>query len=255
MMIDDSSKADNWQNTIISFESPHRLKDLCIAEPDSSESGDVAVRQQTFKIRLATTAHRRESASLLIQKMYSWRGYAASGPSENEPNRVTLLASANEHVLATLTLGYDSPVGLLVDDMYKVEIDELRRQGRKVCELTKLAVDQTVRSKQVLASLFHIAFIYGRNIHGGTDFVIEVNPRHTIFYKRMLGFEDFGGEKMCPRVNAPAVLLRLKLEHAEREIIRVGGLMEEGREKSLYPYFFSKGDETGITERLRREAS
>jgi hypothetical protein len=32
-------------------------------------------------------------------------------------------------------------------------------------------------------------------LHGFTDYVIEVNPRHVAFYQRMLGFADFGGER------------------------------------------------------------
>ena len=252
-MVIDQSDADNWQNTIISFESPHRLRDLCISEPEPPDSRELAVQQQKFKIRLATTEDRRESASLLIQKMYSWRGYATKPVAEEEPNRITLLAFADEHVIATLTLGFDSEMGLLVDDMYKDKIDTLRKTGRKVCELTRLAIDQNVRSKEVIAALFHIGYIYGKNIHKATDFVIEINPRHALFYKKMLGFEDFGEEKMCPRVSAPAILLRLELDHAEKQITLFGGKKDQARgEKSLYPYFFSKRDELGITERLKK---
>ena len=253
-MITDQRDADNWQNTIVSFEPEHRLRDLCISEPDQPNTQEVAVQQQKFKIRLATNEDRRDSASLLIEKMYSWRGYATGATSNEEPNRITLVASANEHILATLTLGYDSPMGLMVDDMYKTEVDSLRNAGRVVCELTKLAVDQNVRSKDVLASLFHIAYIYGKKIHNGTDFVIEVNPRHALFYRKMLGFEDFGEEKTCPRVNAPAILLRLDLDHATRKIAELGGKKNLAKgEKSYYPYFFTPEDELGITKRLRRE--
>ncbi|MDA8383397.1 MAG: long-chain N-acyl amino acid synthase [Betaproteobacteria bacterium] len=244
-------EAECWDKTIISFESPHRLQDLCI-EPDPVATREIAVEQQTFKIRLANSRDRRESASLLIQRMYAWRGYALTDPAEREPNRVTLVASTDEAVVATLTVGYDSAVGLLVDDLYKPEIDALRREGRRVCELTRLAVDPQVKSKQVLASLFHIAFIYGRRIHGGTDFVIEVNPRHAAFYKRMLGFAELGLEKLCPRVNAPALLLRVDLQWGQAQISQFGGLMEKATgTRSLYPYFFSAQDEVGITQRLK----
>jgi hypothetical protein len=75
----------------------------------------------------------------------------------------------------------------------------------------KLAIDKV--SKRVFAALIHISYIYAHNIHGYTDYVIEVNPRHVMFYKRMLGFRDFGGKRECTRVGAPAVLLRLELDY------------------------------------------
>ena len=134
------------------------------------------------------------------------------------PTALRRSAFVDEQNIDTLTLGLDCEEGLSVDELDLDKVDELRAVNRHVCEITKLAVDQSVRSKRVLATLFHLCYIMGRNIHGATDFLIEVNPRHVSFYKRMLGFEQFGDEKICPRVDAPAILLRLELDHAERMI-------------------------------------
>lgn len=117
--------------------------------------------------------------------------------------------------MGTLTVGLDVGQGLYADDLYKAEIDRLRAEGRKVAEFTKLAVDTKQASKQVLASLFHIAYIHLRRLWRYTDMVIEVNPAHADFYKRMLGFEDFGPQRHCARVNAPAVLLRLEADRGD----------------------------------------
>jgi hypothetical protein len=51
----------------------------------------------------------------------------------------------------------------------------------------RLAVDNMVQSRTVLAAIFHIAYIYGHRIRGCSDVVIEVNPRHVRFYRSMLG--------------------------------------------------------------------
>jgi hypothetical protein len=57
---------------------------------------------------------------------------------------------------------------------------------------------------------------------------------------------------MCPRVNAPAVLLHLDLSYIEQKIATLGGaLPPPPGEKSLYPYGFSKEDELGIAQRLQ----
>lgn len=258
-MTEDQAKAnvgkDKGSRTITSFVSAYgqKLHGLSIDQLDLPDTKSVSVEDHMFKFRLANSDDGLNSASLLVQQMYSWRGYVTSGNLHHSPNRFTLLAFYDEKNIGTVTLGLDSEAGLSVDEMYRDKVDELRAVNRKVCEITKLAVDQSVRSKRVLASLFHLCFIYGRNIHGGTDFVIEVNPRHVLFYKKMLGFDQFGEEKTCPRVNAPAILLRLELDYAERKITEFGGLMEAATgEKSLYPFFFSKKDELGITGRLLR---
>lgn len=246
--------ADDWERTIVSFQSPYSLRDMCIPQPEDALLRNGSVEHQKFKIRLAHSDERVASASMLVQRLYASRGYENTAV-QKAPNRVTLMAFQGDAVIGTLTVGFDRPGGLMVDELYKDQIDQLRQRGARICELTKLAIDQSVKSKHALAALFHIAYIYGRNIHQGTDFVIEVNPRHALFYKKMLGFEDWGDERMCPRVNALAVLLRLDLAHAEAEISRLGGLAhnnEPVRERSLYPYFFSKKDETGITGRLLR---
>ena len=241
---------DEWDKTIVAFQSPYRLKDLCIDQSLEGVNEETRTSRQEFKVRLATTEDRRKSASLLIEKMYSWRGYDADALIQ-DPNKITLVAYQEENVAGTLTLGLDSPGGMVVDQLYKREADQLRAAGRKPCDITRLAVDQEIKSKSVLAALFHLSFIYGHNIHQATDFLIEVNPRHVIFYQRMLGFEPFGEERVCPRVNAPAVLLRLDLAHANEQIIRYGGMGAAATGvKSIYPYFFSREDELGITQRL-----
>lgn len=236
----------------MAFQSPYRLMDLCIDEGVKAPEEDVRVTREEFKVRLATTEDRRKSASLLIEKMYSWRGYDAEALAR-DPNKITLVAYQNDRVVGTLTLGLDSPSGMVVDQLYKPEADRLRAESRVPCDITRLAVDQEIKSKSVLAALFHLSFIYGHNIHRATDFLIEVNPRHVSFYQRMLGFETFGEEKTCPRVNAPAVLLRLDLDYANQQIVQYGGAASAAKGvKSIYPYFFSRDDELGITQRLLR---
>lgn len=245
---------DKWARTIIGMPPISRVRSLAslsIEHGEKEGAPQASPEEEMFKIRLATSKDRRESASLLIQKMYSWRGYAADSPAAHDPNRITLVANQGDVMIGTLSIGFDSPSGLLADEMYKAEIDTLRAQGSQVGELIKLAVDRDLRSMQVLAALFHLAYIYGRNIHNLTDAVIEVNPRHIGFYKMMLGFELLGEEKMCPRANAPAVLLRLKADFIIRQIQKFGGLGDKARgERSLYPYFFSPDEEAGITHRL-----
>ncbi len=250
------AKPDEWDKTIVTFApnfAPNWFRDLALPQPrDIVNLQDEKAEQQVFKVRLAISEDRRKSASLLIQKMYDWRGYDTDGLN-HDPNKITLAVYQEDKVVGTMSLGMDSPQGMVVDQLYKQEADQLRAEGRKLCDITRLAVDHDIKSKSVLAALFHMAFIYGHNIHHATDLLVEVNPRHVLFYQRMMGFEQFGEEKTCPRVNAPAVLMRLKAAHANEQIIRYGGMGAAATGvKSIYPYFFSHDDELGITQRLLR---
>jgi hypothetical protein len=212
---------------------------------------DLATDQKSFGIRLADTDEGRNSASLLINRMYSWRGYAGTHKIEENPNRITLTATDKDAVIGTLTLGIDSPLGILADDIFKEEIDRFRNQGARVCEITKLAFDPAVRSNMALASLFHIAAIYARYLHHRTDIFIEVNPRHRRFYEQMLGFQRQGEAKINTRVNAPAYLLWVNLDFVAKQVEKYGGTSSHpGTERSFYPLFFSPREEKGIINRL-----
>lgn len=244
-------KSSVGQHTIVSIEGRLGLQPLC-SNPLGDAVNSVQLGQQKFKIRLTRDTEHTHSANLLIRKMYSWRGYETGSSAVNHaPNNICLSVFSAEQAIGTLTLGLDSPEGMSAITMYKPEVDQLRAQGRVLCEMTKLAVDQCVRSRKVLASLFHIAYIHARHLNACTDILIEVNPRHVAFYERMLGFRQFGPERICTRVNAPAVLLRLETDYVEIQVRKFGGLLESAKgEKSLYPYFFTPADETGIAHRL-----
>lgn len=236
---------------IATFETPALVRELCVGERGRVAGLDRPADSQVFHIRLANSAGRREAASLLIRKMYGWRGYAFEAATLLDPNKITLYAETGGAIVGTMSLCLDGAGALPADDNFRDKLDLLRAEGRRLCEPSRLAIDSGV-TKRVFAALIHISYLYAHKLHGFSDYVIEVNPRHVMFYKRMLGFADFGAERPCSRVGAPAVLLRLPLATMGDQIRRWGGLMEQhGQERSFYPYFFPVWDEPGITARLR----
>ncbi|MFP5391105.1 MAG: GNAT family N-acetyltransferase [Gammaproteobacteria bacterium] len=211
---------------------------------------EFSINERVFGIRAADIDEQRNSASLLINKMYAWRGYAGSHQLAHDPNRITLTASDAGEVIGTVSMGLDGSVGLLADQVFKDCIEPYRQAG-KVCEIIKLAIDPTVKSKAVLAALFHVVFIYAYKLHSCTDIFAEVNPRHRRFYETMLGFKVECESRPNPRVEAPAVLLRISSDYAVEQIARFAGHgADAGTERSLYPHFFSKREESGIITRL-----
>ena len=176
-------------------------------------------------ITIARSAEQREAVRDLVRKRYAWRGYrvealtAVQTPEQDfGPQEVTFLVASRTSPVGTLTLGLDGPLGLRAEEEYGDVIAQFRASGKKVCELTRLALSEAVNSKGVLALLFSLAHAVGRTTHGVTDVFIEVNPRHVDFYMRVLGFVVAAGEKLCERVRAPSVLLRLEIEALEERL-------------------------------------
>lgn len=189
----------------------------------------------------------------LVERSFAARGLRARHATveRGRCSQATLVASQGERLVGTLTVGIDSAAGLLADALYRAELDAARRRGARVCELTRLAIDPALGSPQVMATLFHLGFMVARFIHGMTDLFVEVHPRHTGFYRRMLGHRVAGPQRTCPRVDAPAVLMRLPMRYAERQIHRHGGSGRADRH-SLYPLFFSPAEQEALLRRMCR---
>lgn len=210
------------------------------------------VNRRLYQISSAHSCGQRSSASSLIHRMYATRGYlSAALPDEPPPTRMTLVAREHDATVATLSIGFDSPTGLHVDALFLPEVDVLRQAGRRVCEFTTLAMDQLVRSRRVLASLFHMAYIHAHRVQGFDTLLIEVNPRHVLYYRRMLGFEVMAAQRHSARVEAPAVLLGVNFSYIREQIERFGGRLDGAPgERSMYPDFFSPSEEASIVHRL-----
>ncbi|HBV20163.1 MAG TPA: N-acetyltransferase [Nitrosomonas sp.] len=168
-----------------------------------------------YSIHIVNSLKHRIKANTLIKRMYASRGYQTQNASifPPSPDQITFATFIGEIIIGTVTLKNDSANGLLADELYGDEINLFRKNGRKVCELSKFALDPQYSSKEMITSLFQVTFLYARNVLNTTDFFCEVNPRHAGFHKHVFGFQPSGELRTCPRVNAPAVLLHLELDH------------------------------------------
>lgn len=186
------------------------------------------------RVAVAKSPEEIEAAHGLVCRRYRWRGYAIDTPANNAqpasadvPARreITFVAATVEGMIGTCTLGLDGPHGLCADVAYGDVIQKARDAGRRVGEITRLAVD-SADSKAVLASLFNLAYVAGKAIGDVTDVFIEVNPRHVLFYTRMLGFTVAAAESFCERVGAPSILLHVEMD-------ALAGRLEELAQRAL----------------------
>ena len=176
------------------------------------------------RIRVASSAEELAVANQLVTTRYGWRGYeiasqdgASPAPAEKPRGCFTLLVYREEAIVGTLTVGIDNGPGLLADDLNPETVETLRRAGRRAVEFIKLAVQDDQDANGVLYHLFRAAYERARMLHEATDILIEVNPRHTAFYQKVFGFALAAAERLCPRVNAPAVLLHLDLAKLDQQ--------------------------------------
>ena len=227
---------------------------ITISLPEDCEVGGVSVpcsEEGQITVRLADTEGQRNAATLLLNRMYAWRGYGDHHTISDKPTHTTFTASNTRELLGTITLAVDSASGLGVDKLFKEDIDKFRSvPGARMCELTRFAFDTTKPSKPMLATLFHLIFIYGQRVFDCTDLFIEVNPRHIKFYEIMLGFTRIGDLKMNDAVGAPSQLLWLSVDDIRRRVDNIKTGRDTRSRRSLYSYFFSPKEEDGLFGRL-----
>ncbi|MBA4387705.1 MAG: hypothetical protein C0404_06970 [Verrucomicrobia bacterium] len=187
-----------------------------------------------YEVRLANTLDERKRAWRMVHRRYLAEGYA--GPDGDGlwcslfdalPQTTTVLVTRNGADIATVSLVFDSDYGLPADTLYKDELDTMRQNGRRLCEISSLASEETDRRSavEVLNHMFKIIYLLACRLADATDFIITVNPHHVAFYERKLLFQRIGEVRSYGKVNgAPAVLLQFNLETApERWFARYSG--------------------------------
>lgn len=217
--------------------------------------------KESFRVRAAGDLRSRDAAYRLAWEVYRQKGYAPDPAARRlvdafdaRPETCTLLGEdAAGAPAGTVTLVFDASEGLPCDAIFQAELSELRARGRRLVEVSRLAIaDRFRHARALLERMINLILLHARCTRGYDDFVIEVNPRHAGFYRHFLGFTVLGAERPCPRVGgAPAVLLRLDLavfERAMRNPASAGA-------RTLYPRFLRGAEAAVAAARLARELS
>lgn len=175
-----------------------------------------------IRVHVATSRRDLIRAFHLVYRSYLAKGYIRPNPARVvyreafglSSTRTCIATDPVGKLLGTVTLVGDSFLGLDVERTHLGEIEHLRAQGRKIAEVTCLAI----RSHEVRPSLgvyfaltrFLVQFAYRRGVQ---DLVLTIHPRHKPFYRRHFAAATLGPVRAHPSVNGhPAVCCRIDLE-------------------------------------------
>ncbi len=201
--------------------------------PDASGGVVVQIAQEREKFRQAFE---------LLYRAYRARGYVGPHPhgivyrlSYGLPTSRTMVAlvpdeAGRSSVVGTLTIVGDGSLGLPMEGDYKREVQQLREHGRRVAEVSGLAIAHEHRSPllQTFYCLTRFLVQYACD-RGVQDLLITVHPRHAAFYREWFCFEPYGPCRPCAAAAGnPGVLCRLDLDR----------LAEAGDRRVYASYFY-----------------
>jgi hypothetical protein len=170
---------------------------------------------ENFILQVADTPKLKHIAADLLRTEYKKIGYDTSfiddQTNEEDARLLKLLVYKGGRASGTCSLMLDRPgVPLSSDNSHKHCLNVLRQEGKCLIELSRLAVATELNDsagRVALAALFsYIALCTNYFLDYRPYLIIEVNPRHTNYWKN-IGFDVLIEESWCERVNQPSVLI------------------------------------------------
>jgi hypothetical protein len=225
---------------------------------------DTTFQLNGFTFSIANKPHELKSCFSLAYEEYLKKGYVTSENSNHmiisdydmdKRTMIVMVKNETKDVVGTLTIVLDGVQGLPCDELFSSELTRMRENGSSAAEVVRLAIaDEYKNSKEILAGMFNLVCIYTKNVASCTDLLIEVNPRHVMYYQRLLLFKIISEQKECKRVEgAPALLLCLNrtdlFDYYENRNLEKSFL------KSLHPQLSKGEDEINLAKMIKREMS
>lgn len=154
-------------------------------------------------LKIADTQQELEDAFRLLHDSYVAAGYMDPDPSGMRilpqhllPQTTTVVAKWDEKVVGTLSLIRDNPFGLPLEKLF--DISDRRAGGRRLAEVSSLAIDPKFRGKpfRMLFPLCRFCIQYAKQYFGIHEFVIATTKAMSEMY---LGFICFEKLKAKPK--------------------------------------------------------
>lgn len=222
------------------------------------------IKPGEYKIKIANTLEEREKVFRLGYEIYREKGYINKNSDEwlirnydaNEGTVILIVLDKELNIVGSVTLVFAENCKLPSEKVYHDEIKAIRKNGFRFAEISRLIIHPDHRnSKEVLLLLFNYLAIFTYQVKKYTGLVVQVNPRHTSYYKLLLKFKEIGGQKISPHVNnAPAVLLALHTDTYQDEMKILNSNSIQKKDRSLYAHFLKYDQELLVAQYLKNQA-
>src|SRR6185369_16182219 len=166
-----------------------------------------------MKYKVASTLSEVLDAWCVVYKQY----LAASliGPNEFSiftfpeylsNSTAVIVGSKMGHTVCTVSAVLDSKKGLPLDSYYRQELNQMRKQNKKLIEIGLLAdVRESNSFSNIVDLMTGIARFGVYSDHH--DYVIGVHPRRINFFRQTFGFETVGDVKDYSKLRTAPVIL------------------------------------------------
>ena len=154
---------------------------------------------ETFQVKRANSAADLEAAYRMVHDVFADMGYINHQRDgmrlrvfEAVPETATFICKHNEEIVAVMSVVVDSPdMGLPSNHAFEREINTLRKQGRRVCEFTNLAVKKEYWRSNAFTALTQACHAHAK-LNNCDNIFIAISPGHTAFFESILGFDKCG---------------------------------------------------------------
>ncbi len=228
-----------FDNTRILGGNPNEYKTRTDYKTRIIRSGLSIDKDQKFEapaIRFVECSSELEKNFSLVYRTYMEKGFIPNHKSNEMsfsiysllPETTHISVRKNRETISNLTKITDTrEFGLPMDDIYKPELNRIRKKGRKIVELSALATPAKFRWRNIF--LHQIQAVYWYALYQGVDDIcLVVNPRHKKYYTCMFPCEELGPVRHYSRVNAPAVGLRARVYEALDSMMKISSHLSSG---------------------------
>jgi hypothetical protein len=183
-----------------------------------------ALDLHAYELRPARTMTDLAAACSLLHDAYVDLGICSPkptgmlvSPQHLAPETVVYLAHerGTGDVVGTISVIFDGPAGLPLDDDYPDELSRVRAAATHVCEIGSLAVAAEHRRSGTNALLAMASLWAAQHAGDASHCVIGVHPRAADHYRALYGFRCFGESKVHCELQAPVIGLALDLATLE----------------------------------------
>lgn len=171
------------------------------------------------EVRSAQSLRELTEAFQLVYQKYVESGYMQAHQGRLRfslqallPTSTTFVARQDGRISSTLTFIRDSSCGLPLQKVFPAELALLRARGKRVIEGTLLGCGGDEVNVAAIAAIYSRAF--GWAVFNKADILaIVVNPKHSDFWNRCMGFSPLASRSSCTYVGGhPGELMVFDLQ-------------------------------------------